>query len=311
MIESHHGDIIGQISARGIMKAMHDSNIIGAERSEITSKSATAAMGNADISSMIDRVSSSNIMTPNPTTIASEDKVSAAKGIMIRHRIDHLPVVEKQKRGPVALKGMLTSSHILRAMIPSERIGRKSIGIESKPTRLSLDISGIMDKNNVVVSKGDDSLYSIIDLMLNTNSTYTIVKSSDEIQGIITYRDVIALLGEHIEEEIPIFMVGLPDDPFDAELSKSKFRNLIKLLMRVSPEIEEARCHMKLRNIQGERRRYEVDVSIITPYRRYTYTNMGWDLAKMFDQMSDSLKNQLSHRRSRRQRESVRHLTND
>lgn len=311
VIESHHGDIIGQISARGIMKAMHDSNIIGAERSEITSKSATAAMGNADISSMIDRVSSSNIMTPNPTTIASEDKVSAAKGIMIRHRIDHLPVVEKQKRGPVALKGMLTSSHILRAMIPSERIGRKSIGIESKPTRLSLDISGIMDKNNVVVSKGDDSLYSIIDLMLNTNSTYTIVKSSDEIQGIITHRDVIALLGEHIEEEIPIFMVGLPDDPFDAELSKSKFRNLIKLLMRVSPEIEEARCHMKLRNIQGERRRYEVDVSIITPYRRYTYTNMGWDLAKMFDQMSDSLKNQLSHRRSRRQRESVRHLTND
>jgi hypothetical protein len=147
--------------------------------------------------------------------------------------------------------------------------------------------------------------------MLNTNSTYTIVKSSDEIQGIITHRDVIALLGEHIEEEIPIFMVGLPDDPFDAELSKSKFRNLIKLLMRVSPEIEEARCHMKLRNIQGERRRYEVDVSIITPYRRYTYTNMGWDLAKMFDQMSDSLKNQLSHRRSRRQRESVRHLTND
>ena len=311
MIESHHGDIIGQISARGIMKAMHDSNIIGAERSEITSKSATAAMGNADISSMIDCVSSSNIMTPNPTTIASEDKVSASKGIMIRHRIDHLPVVEKQKRGPVALKGMLTSSHILRAMIPSERIGRKSIGIESKPTRLSLDISGIMDKNNVVVSKGDDSLYSIIDLMLNTNSTYTIVKSSDEIQGIITHRDVIALLGEHIEEEIPIFMVGLPDDPFDAELSKSKFRNLIKLLMRVSPEIEEARCHMKLRNIQGERRRYEVDVSIITPYRRYTYTNMGWDLAKMFDQMSDSLKNQLSHRRSRRQRESVRHLTND
>ncbi|MGC2385135.1 MAG: CBS domain-containing protein, partial [Nitrososphaeraceae archaeon] len=195
VIESHHGDIIGQISARGIMKAMHDSNIIGAERSEITSKSATAAMGNADISSMIDRVSSSNIMTPNPTTIASEDKVSAAKGIMIRHRIDHLPVVEKQKRGPVALKGMLTSSHILRAMIPSERIGRKSIGIESKPTRLSLDISGIMDKNNVVVSKGDDSLYSIIDLMLNTNSTYTIVKSSDEIQGIITHRDVIALLG--------------------------------------------------------------------------------------------------------------------
>lgn len=311
VIESYHGDIIGQISARGIIKAMHDSNIIRSERTEIISKVATASMGNADISSMINRISSSNIMTPNPTTISPKDRVSTAKGIMIRHRIDHLPVVEKQKRGPVALKGMLTSSHILGAMIPSERIGRKSIGIESKPIRLSLDISGIMDKNNILVSKVDDSLYLVIGLMLDTNSTYTIVKSFDEIQGIITHRDIIALLGEHIEEEIPIFMVGLPDDPFDAELSKSKFTNLIKLLRRVSPEIEEARCHMKLRNIQGERRRYEVNVSIITPYRRHTYTNMGWDLAKMFDQMSDSLKNQLSHRRSRRQRESVRHLTTD
>ena len=311
VIESHHGDIIGQISARGIMKAMYNSNIIGSEKTETISKAATAALENSDISSMINRISSSDIMTPNPTTIAPKDRVSTAKDIMIRHRIDHLPVVEKQKRGPVTLKGMLTSSHILGIMIPSERIGRKSIGIESRPTRLSLDISGIMDKNNILVSKVDDSLYSVIDSMLEMNSTYTIVKLFDEIQGIITYRDIIALLGEQIEEEIPTFMVGLPDDPFDAELSRSKFTNLIKLLRRVSPEIEEARCHMKLRNIQGERRRYEVDMSIITPYRRHTYTSIGWDLAKMFDQMSDSLKNQLSHKRSRRQKKSIRHLTTD
>jgi hypothetical protein len=125
-------------------------------------------------------------------------------------------------------------------MLPSERIGRKSVGTEGKLTRLGLDISGIMDKNNVIVSKVDDSLYSVIGLILNTNSTYTIVKSFDE--GIY----VIALLDEHIEEEIPAFMVGLPDDPFDAELSKSKFTNLVKLLRRVSPEIEQARCNTKL-----------------------------------------------------------------
>ena len=75
------------------------------------------------------------------------------------------------------------------------------------------------------------------------------------------------------------YIIGLPDDPFDAELAKSKFTNLIKFLSKVSPEIEEARCRMKLRGIQGQRRRYEVDVNIITPYRRHTYTNMGWDLS--------------------------------
>ena len=144
-----------------------------------------AAMENTDMSSLINRISSSDIMTPNPTSIISKDKVSSAKGIMVRHRIDHLPVVEKQQRGVATLVGMITSSHIMqRGMHTSERIGRKSIGIEGKPTRLDVKISGIMDTDNLSVSEVDDSLHSIIDLMLTTNSTYTIVKSFDEIQGI-------------------------------------------------------------------------------------------------------------------------------
>lgn len=310
LIESHHGEIIGQISAKGVVKAMINSKTVRSGKAVKKSDVTIAAMENTDMSSMINRISSSDIMTPNPTTIISKDKLSAAKGIMVRHRIDHLPVIEKQQRGVATLVGMITSSHIMQSMHTSERIGRKSIGIEGKPTRLDLKISGVMDTDNLSVSEVGDSLRSVIDLMLKTNSTYTIVKSFDEIQGIITYRDIIALLGEPVEEEeIPTFIVGLPDDPFDAELSKSKFTNLVRLLRRAYPEIEEARCHMKLRDIQGERKRYEVAMNIVTPYKRHTYTNMGWDLAKMFDQMSDSMKKQLAHRKSRRQRESVRHLT--
>jgi hypothetical protein len=38
---------------------------------------------------------------------------------------------------------------------------------------------------------------------------------------------------------------------------------------------------------------------------------MGWDLARMFDQMSDSLKKKIAHKRSRRglqKRESIRYM---
>jgi CBS domain-containing protein len=288
VIESHHNDIVGQISAKAIMKAMYDAKVT--EKRE-----ASAGAGHA-------RITASDIMTPSPVTIMTKDRVSTAKDIMIRHRIDHLPVVEKERKGAPTLKGILTSNHVL------ECIGRKSIGIDNILSRLDMPVTGMLDQN-VTVSAVDDSIHSLSGLMLNTGSTYSVVKSFDEIQGIITYRDIIALLGEKIEHEIPAFIIGLPDDPFDAELAKSKFTNLIKFLSKVSPEIEEARCRMKLRGIQGQRRRYEVDVNIITPYRRYTYTNMGWDLAKMFDQMSDSLKNQLGHKRSGRQKESVRHIT--
>jgi CBS domain-containing protein len=72
-------------------------------------------MENTDMSNLIDRISSSDIMTPNPTTIISKDKVPSAKGIMVRHRIDHLPVVKKQQRGAPTLVGMITSSHIMQS----------------------------------------------------------------------------------------------------------------------------------------------------------------------------------------------------
>jgi hypothetical protein len=146
----------------------------------------------------------------------------------------------------------------------------------------------------------------VVGTIIDANSTYSVVCVGEEIQGIVTYRDIVSLLAEKVEEDLPAFIIGLPDDPFDAELAKSKFAEIVRFLKRIAPEIEEARCKMKLRDIEGERRRYEVDVSIITPYRRHVYTNIGWDLAKMFDQMSDSLKKKFGHRPTRRRTESIR-----
>jgi len=52
------------------------------------------------------------------------------------------------------------------------------------------------------------------------------------VQGIITYRDIINILGEKVEE-IPVFLIDLPEEPIDEELTKSKFTNLVKLLKEI------------------------------------------------------------------------------
>lgn len=278
-VEKENNNLVGQITAKRILKAIHD---LGAD--EKVSKN----------------VRVSGIMTTRPVVLREKDKVSTARSIMTRRRIDHIPLVNENEN----LTGMLTSSHIIEAMLPSEKIGRKALGVE-KLNRLDMQASGITDKN-VVVSKPNDSLRSAVGTIIDANSTYSVVCFGEEIQGIVTYRDIISLLVEKVVEDLPAFIIGLPDDPFDAELAKSKFADTVRFLKRMAPEIEEARCKMKLRDIEGERRRYEVDVSIITPYRRHVYTNIGWDLAKMFDQMSDSLKKRFAHRRTRRQAESVR-----
>jgi CBS domain-containing protein len=234
-------------------------------------------------------------MTPSPIVISKTDKIASAKNIMKRRRIDHLPVLEDNR-----LVGMVTSKDIINVMLPTERIGRKSLGIDDTQIRLNITISGILDKN-IIVSNSDDTLRSVTDLMVSQNSTYCVVTTVDEVQGIITYRDIINLLGEKVVDEVPIILIGLPDDPLDAELAKSKFTNLVKLLRKIYPDIEQARCRMKIREIEGARKRYEVDANIISTHDITNYINVGWDLPKMFDQMSDSLKKRIAHRVQQKQ----------
>jgi CBS domain-containing protein len=309
------GDIIGQITARSIVRAIYESGVVKTTRKSSTSVSSNKTPTSRDITANIE---ASNIMTSSPIVTRPNDKVSSARGIMIRHRIDHLPIVDNNiQEDSVSNKlvGILTSHHILSAMLPSEKIGRKIIGIDNKRIRLDMSVIGVGEnvRDNITISNANDNLHSVIGLMLNSGSSYSVVELMGEVQGIITYRDIVSLLGEKVgEADIPAFIIGLPEDPFDAELAESKFVNIVRLLRKTtSPEIEEARCHIKLRDIEGERRRYEVDVNIITPYRRHTYTNMGWDLARMFDQMSDSLKKKIAHKRSRRglqKQESIRYM---
>ena len=57
---------------------------------------------------------------------------------------------------------------------------------------------------------------------------------------------------------------------------------------------------MKIREIQGAR--YKVDASIISTHAIANFVNVGWDLPKIFDQMSDSLKKRITHRVTQKQK---------
>ena len=263
----HNGKIEGQVSAKRIV--------------ELISKHL--------VESKL-RIVASNIMTSDPITIDCHKTVSAARSIMRRRRIDHLPVVDNGR-----LVGIITSSDIMKVMLPSERISKKSVGIDNAEDRFSIEVSGLANAD-VITANVDESLQVVCDRMINAGSTYCIIRVWDEIQGIITYRDIVALLGEKMEEDIPMFIVGLPDEPFDAELAKSKFTNITRFLRKIHPDIEEARCHIKLRSVQGARKRYEIDVHILSTHGNISYTNIGWDLAKLFDEMTDALKKKVSHK---------------
>lgn len=289
ILDENNKKIIGQIFSKKIIKYL--SSIFSTKKTQIE-KNITAA----------------DLMTEDLITCNKSDKVATVKNIIIKNSIDHVPIVDEKENNNISIKGMVTSEDIIKTLIPSERIGRDSLGIEGDLPRSEIEIGGLINSNTIFVNSSD-TITSIINTLLSTNSTYALVKALDSTLGIITYRDIIDLLGERIESEIPAYIIGLPEDPEEAELVKSKFINTLKLLLKISPEIEEARCKIKIKDITGERKRYEISTHIITPYRQYSYTSTReYDIARIFDEMSDSLKNQLSRRKNERQKESVRHM---
>jgi CBS domain-containing protein len=268
------------------LPVIEDGEIIG----QITTKSIVKSMKHTDI-----KIRSTKIMTANPISIHENDLVLTAKNLMIRHRIDHVPIVED------SLKGIITSFDIAKILLTADNLDNVYRGLTEHTRPLEFPAKGIAEKNPTT-SSVDDSLAKVIQLLNSNNSTYSIVTLGNEIQGIITHRDIISLLGEKVEEDVPAYIIGLPDDPFASELAKTKFNTLVKFLKKTMPDLEEARCRIRLSTVRGKTKKYEIEVSIFTPTNRYSYTNEGSDLATIFDQMKDSLKNKLTQKNHKGQR---------
>jgi ribosome-associated translation inhibitor RaiA len=139
--------------------------------------------------------------------------------------------------------------------------------------------------------------------MLKSAKTYILVNQWEELQAIATQRDFMSLLVEaEPEPEVPIFMVGLPEDPFEAEATKAKFKRTINQLHRHFPDILEARSVVKSKFTKPgkERGRYEVTVHIKTPKNSYSYSEGGWELPVIYDMITDRLKRLLTQKQKRR-----------
>lgn len=253
--------------------------------------------------SALEKYRAQDIMTPNPASLSGDDEVSKARGLMLRRKIDHLPIIEGQK-----LRGILTSSQIvfdLYQQIEGVPPGPKSF-VDDSQRRLAIPIKGLMD-TTPLTSAPSDRIADVLKRMLDMRRTYCLITQFDEVQGILTYRDFMKLIAEEIvRRDIPVYIVGLPDDPFEAEQTRTKFIRSVESLRRTAPEIEEARAVIRTKEgPERERRRYEVTVTLVTPRRNLAYSSTGFELANIFDDVSKHLKSIMAER-PRPRRESPR-----
>jgi CBS domain-containing protein len=227
----------------------------------------------------------SSIMTPNPIRLDSSEKVSNAKALMARRRIDQLPVMEQ-----VRLRGIVTSGQIVFNLMPW--VDRNVKG-DWRKRRFDTPLAMFASKE-VVTNDIAESLKNVFTNMSGKKTNYSIIMNLDEVQGIVTYRDFMKILTHRLAEETPIYIVGLPDDPFEAEEAKSKFLAAVRLLRKRIPDITEARAVIKMGETESPKKKYQVRILIISPKRQFSYRIFSYELADAFDSINDWVKKILS-----------------
>lgn len=248
-------------------------------------------------------IKSNLIYTQNPVTVSSDDSLGTARRIMTRKKIDHLPV---EKNGKI--KQVLTSFHLLDKIIPKEGIGRKSIGID--PIRKLESRIGNIGSTRIPQCSPNDNLNTVLDSMLKTDTTCCLVSLWDNLQGIITYRDILTLLAAQIESPIPLYIVGLPEDQQNVALITSKFENTLKRLQKVYTEIQEAKVSVKQQRTGGKKEgKFDVSIMITTPHHSpMIYRSVSFDLSQALEDLSQKLLKNLSKRAKRRSKTSIRKI---
>ena len=155
-----------------------------------------------------------------------------------------------------------------------------------------------------------DDLNSMLYAMLKADTTCCLVNLWNNLQGIITYRDILGLLAMQIESEIPLYIVGLPEDQKHVDLISTKFSNTLKRIRKVYSDIQEARITIKQQRTGGKKAgKYEVSIIITTPHHPpLIYKEVGFDLSKLIEILSQKLLRNLSKRAKRRNKTSIRKI---
>jgi len=85
----------------------------------------------------------------------------------------------------------------------------------------------------------------------------------------------------------------------EAEEAKLKFERLSAELSKAFPYVEEIRAVVKSKKQVGDHARYEVSVDLYTPKERFAFSEVGYNLASVFDAMGPKMKRLLASKRSR------------
>jgi len=111
-----------------------------------------------------------------------------------------------------------------------------------------------------------------------------------------------------MSDTIPLFVIGLPKDEPVNGLLMWKFGHTLEKAKKILPEIIEAKIAVEFQNLEGSRTHYEVRATVTTAKNQLVYTESGWDILKIADELCRKLEGEFTKHTHNRQRESIRKM---
>ena len=105
---------------------------------------------------------------------------------------------------------------------------------------------------------------------------------------------------------VPLYEIGLSKEDPSTELVMSKLEGALEKAKKVLSEIIEAKISVEFQNPEGSRTHYNATFTVITSKQRLVYTDAGWDILKITDELCRKLERELTKHDHNRQKESIR-----
>lgn len=109
-----------------------------------------------------------------------------------------------------------------------------------------------------------------------------------------------------MSDGIPLYVIGLEKDEPANEILMSKFRSTLEKIQHILPNIIEAKISVETQNTERSRTHYSVTATVHASKNSLIYTDSGWDILKITDELCRKLEDELPKHDDKRQRESIR-----
>ena len=250
-------------------------------------------------SSVLENIMCKDVMKLSKLWVREDEKVSTARSIMCRHKVCHLPVINKENQ----LKGIITARDIAFILVQSEDSVTRGEFVGESMRIWDASVKGFIDLNPVIAEK-EDLITDIVKSFKNSKKKVCIIGESKEF-GIITPMEIIALLLKlKTEEMVHVRFLGSPfySDFLSMKTVRDKIIRVLGSGFIFHEGVREVIIDVKQRKQSGERTLYQVIARIYLSGRPLVVSAQGWYLADAINKLCSKLDRVLRKSKKRRPR---------